>query len=347
MSVYDNRDRPAYSQWSAPASDSKNRHILRWWTPSHDQVLAKQIQGEQWQWPWGITDALLAITPLEIIESWKATDPKCREYAWYNILMYFSISRADQLGLTKTIRQSEWKVCPMCEQRFREDSLPYPLVKMLGIDRLDFCSPCLSRAVFTQNAGNNSLSGTAIVTYLRDLASVVQRVPSQSFPGGKDDLRYLTTQERLAVLQVLNRKPSASRVKQLFGSWLKALVEAGVLEDGARRTSRGTHCLANDGHVCLSLGEKTIDDFLHSHGLSHEKEVAYPAGNFKADFATNGVFIEYFGLTGNVDYDKKTKHKQRLCKRLGITLISLYPADLASSKKLEDKLSRIISINMS
>jgi len=110
-------------------------------------------------------------------------------------------------------------------------------------------------------------------------------------------------------------------VKTLFGSWLKALIEAEVLEDGARRTSRGTQCLAKDGHVCLSLGEKTIDDLLHSHGITHEKEYPYPERDFRADFLVDGVFIEYFGLTGDPDYDAKTRLKQRICKKHEIKLI--------------------------
>jgi hypothetical protein len=110
-------------------------------------------------------------------------------------------------------------------------------------------------------------------------------------------------------------------VKELFGSWLEALIEAGILEDGTRRTARGTQCVAIDGHFCLSLGEKTIDDLLHAHGILHEKEPRYPEGNYRADFGVNGVFIEYFGLKGNTDYDKRSEFKRRLCKKHGIKLI--------------------------
>ena len=69
------------------------------------------------------------------------------------------------------------------------------------------------------------------------------------------DLREMSTDERLAVLKELKRKPALRRVKELFGSWFKALIDAELLEDGARRTSLGTQCLARDGHMCFSLGE--------------------------------------------------------------------------------------------
>ena len=51
-----------------------------------------------------------------------------------------------------------------------------------------------------------------------------------------------------------------------------------------------------------------------------------------------GTFVEYFGLKGDPGYDKKTRLKQKLCNKYGIKLVSIYPKDLASSKKLEEKL---------
>jgi len=167
---------------------------------------------------------------------------------------------------------------------------------------------------------------------------MLQRVPNQDYEEGVEDLHGLDFEERLAVLQLLKQKPTVHRVKVLFGSWLNALVEAGVLEDGTRRTSRGTQCIAKDGHVCLSLGEKTTDDFLYRYGIPHEKEPRYPERNFRGDFLVNGIFIEYFGLKGDPDYDAKTRLKQGICNKHGIELVSVYPKDLVSLKELERKL---------
>ena len=342
MSIYDRRDRPAYSFHTEPGY-CKNPHILKWWTPAHDELLVKQIEKEQWLWYWGIVEEVLAITPPETMESWQSEDPICSKYAWNNVLMYFAGSRAEKLGLTGAIRKPKWKTCPLCNNRFVEDSLPYPLVKRLGINQLDFCAPCLSDTLF-QGSGNGALSRQDVLAYLRNLADVLQRVPSQNFGERMNDLHDLSAEERLAVLQVLKRKPTVDRVKELSGSWLKALIEAGILEDGTRRTGRGTQCLAKDGHVCLSLGEKTIDDFLYARGIPHEKEPHYPEGNLRADFLVNGVFIEYFGLKGDPDYDARMRSKQRLCKRQGIRLISVYPSDLVSSKRLETKLLKALSL---
>jgi hypothetical protein len=46
-----------------------------------------------------------------------------------------------------------------------------------------------------------------------------------------------------------------------------AIVGGQALEDGTQRMARGTRCLAQDGHLCHSLAEKTIDDLLHSYGI--------------------------------------------------------------------------------
>lgn len=335
MSIYDQREKSAYGDFSIKRSYCKNPHILEWWTSTHDQLIVKQIEKEQWLWYWGITDEITKATSTEVIDTWQQEDPLCSKYAWYNVLMYFAASRAQVMGITKKIRKPKWKICPLCSKRFVEDSLPVPLVQRLGIDHLDFCAPCLSESLFQSSP---TLSEEQVLSYLRDLADTLQRVPNQNFGEGVYDLQGLDYQERLALFQLLKKKPNVHRVKELFGSWLKALVEAGVLENGTRRTSRGTQCLAKDGHVCLSLGEKTIDDFLHSHGIAHEKEPHYPERNFRADFLVDGIFIEYFGLKGNPDYDAKTRLKQRICKKHGIRLISIYPSDLVSLKKLRNQL---------
>ena len=43
------------------------------------------------------------------------------------------------------------------------------------------------------------------------------------------------------------------------------------------------------------------------------------------------------GLT-DPEYDRRTKYKQEICKKHGIDLISIFPENLASVRKLETKL---------
>ena len=342
MSIYHQRDKPAYDFSSVDAEYSKNPHILAWWSGEHDQLILSLIDEWQWDWPVHVPEAITGMTSAKTMDDWRARDPTSSRYGWYNVIMNFAIARAREIGAMSRIRKALTKVCPLCGQEFLESSLPSPLVVRLGIDGLDFCSPCLQGVVF-QGTGNPSMSEAEVLEYLRSLASVIQQVPHQGFGEGRDDLRFIDRTERLKIVEILRHKPTVKRVKQLFGSWLGALVEARVLEDGTRETTRGTQCLAKDGHVCYSLAEKTIDDYLYHHKVLHEKEPSYPRSNMRADFRVGSIFIEYFGLKGNPEYDEKTKIKETLCSEHGIALISLYPDDLISMKKMEKKLSGILS----
>jgi hypothetical protein len=333
MSVYDYRDRPAYNNDDWPPYS--NRNISKWWTAEHDELLGRLIDQWQWNWYWEVADAVVSITPKEEIAPFLATG------AWYNKVMKYAITRAKSLELDERVRKPQWKVCPLCQERFVEDSLPQPLVQRFGIDGLDFCAPCLRDTVL-QGTGDDAASREKVLTYLRDLTNILQRIPPQGFGEDLNDFRDLDFNQRLAVLQKLQGKPTVRRVKELFGSWLQALIESGILDEDARRTSRGVQCLAKDGHICLSLGEKTIDDYLHTHGILHEKEPTYPEGNYRADFTVNGIFIEYFGLQGDPEYDKRAKEKQRICKQHNMALISIFPKDLVSIAKLSSKLRQVL-----
>jgi hypothetical protein len=329
MSNCDYRDRPAYSDADWPRYT--NRTIQKWWTPSHDKLLEDLIGQWQWHWYWEVADAIVARLPSDALTSYMNVQN------WHNNLMYFAVTRAQDLGLTARIRKPAWKVCALCKERFIENSLPHPLVLRLGMDRLDFCAPCL-RDTALQGSGAGNLSPDQIKTYIRDLTDALQRIPPQAFGEGVNDCLDMTSAERLAVLQVLKRKPTLRCVKNAFHSWLEALIASGVLADDALRTVRGIHCLAKDGHLCLSLGEKTVDEFLTSRALSHTKEPLYPEGNYRADFAVGNVLIEYFGLAGDPNYDSRTKEKIRICQNHGVRLIPLFAADLTSIAKLESKL---------
>lgn len=341
MSIYDRRDTPAYEHYRTDPQDAKNPFILSWWDREHDALLKTLISRHQWVWYWSATDEIVAITPPNVLEAWRRSDPSCRGRAWYNVLMYFAASRADEIDLARSIRQPQTRDCLMCKERFVEDSLPVALVTRLGVERLEFCAPCLRDTVL-QGTGDPGVSRDAICTYLRDLAALIGSVPAQGFGEGLDDLHDLETNERVALLHLLRRKPTVGRVKEIFGSWLGALVQAEILEDGARRTSRGVQTIAKDGHVCLSLGEKTICDSFYAQRIAHEKEPRYPQSNYRGDFLVGNTIVEYFGLAGDAEYDAKIVEKTRLCKQHGIPLVAVYPRDLASRTLFVSKMSLIL-----
>jgi hypothetical protein len=249
------------------------------------------------------------------------------------------IARAQVLGLTTRIRPAVTMVCKLCGGQFADQSLPASVVERFGIDRLVFCAPCINATLFFD--GLPTPSRNDILSFVRALTDLAGRVPPQGLGTGVSDLVGLDDEARERILRLLKTSPSKLAIDRNYGSWFDALVEAGVLEDGARRNSRGIQCQAKDGHVCFSLGEKTIDDLLCSMGVAHIKEPMYPASKFRADFEVDGVFIEYFGLSGDPEYDKKTEAKLALAQKHGIQLIALYPRDLASMSELSKKLSAL------
>jgi hypothetical protein len=160
------------------------------------------------------------------------------------------------------------------------------------------------------------------------LAAAIGAVPTQRFGEAVRDFRRFAPEQQEQVLRALASVPNMDVVRHHFGSWFAVLVASGVLEN-AQRTTRGTRSLAADGHVCLSLAERTIDDFLFAEAIPHEKEPPYPEGGYRADFMVSGLFIEYFGLAGDPQYDERAAKKRELCKTHGIQLLAITPADLA------------------
>lgn len=341
MVEIDSRLEPAYGEDKVDMSFASNKFILKWWSKSHDDLINELIIKLQSLWSCEITKRVEEITPKEILNNWKKTDPICKKYVWYNVIMYFAEARAKQIGLTKKIKKPKKKNCLLCNKEYKENSLGYPLIVRLGIDDLGFCAPCLKNIVYS-NSGIDSYTEEKILKYLNQLAKILQRVPSQGFGEKIGDLYDFTKEEKIELIKFMHNKPSISRIKFYFGSWFKALIAAGILEDGTRKNSRGIQCLAKDGDICYSLGEKTIDDLLYSLKIKHKKECHYPESNYRSDFLANDIHIEYFGLIGNDEYDKKIKEKVKLCKKHGLKLLPIYPKDLLNYNKLKEKI--IVSI---
>jgi len=150
----------------------------------------------------------------------------------------------------------------------------------------------------------------------------------------------LSHEEQINVIDAWCEMGGIHHVKNSLGiSWFKAMYDSGCLPEGSMATTRGIKCIANDGHECSSLDEKTIDDFLNANQITHEKEPYYPGHTvlnpntrLRADWKVESTLIEYFGLTGNSAYDEKTTRKLQLAAETGITLIPLFPEDVIDLK---------------
>lgn len=142
------------------------------------------------------------------------------------------------------------------------------------------------------------------------------------------------------VLKSLAILPSMHIANQYFGSWTHLLAEANLLEL-TNRGKGGYKSIASDGHICLSLGERAICEFLHRQGVLHSKEPMYPKhrelnpnGLMRADFEVNGVFIEFAGMMGNPEYAKRMKNKEKLARVKKIKWMKLESAEIQDLERL-------------
>jgi hypothetical protein len=132
---------------------------------------------------------------------------------------------------------------------------------------------------------------------------------------------------------------------RFFGSWNKAVSAAGFTPNRSHdnRMYKRANAKAVDGHLCDSISEVLIDNWLYENNIFHEKDVHYPKTNYKADWkivSTNKqVFVEYFGLANDSPrYDRSIKEKEVLCKKQKISLIGIYPKDLYPKIYLDNNL---------
>lgn len=132
-------------------------------------------------------------------------------------------------------------------------------------------------------------------------------------------------------------------LKEKFGSWFEALIKFRLLPNNVMKTGRGIKCVSLSGNVCNSLSEEFIDNWLFKNGFKYDKEPFYPVheiynpnGKKRADWKIRDIYIEYFGLKGDMRYDERTNDKILLCNEYKLTLVSIFPDDLnALDKKLQ------------
>lgn len=128
--------------------------------------------------------------------------------------------------------------------------------------------------------------------------------------------------------------PHYNASQERFGSWNKAIKAAGFEPNPVKFSKK---YIAKDGHICDSLSEKIIDDWLYLENIEHQRNVSYPNSRYTADFLINRKFVEFFGLTGEIkQYDKNMKLKEKLAKKYKIKLIKILPKDLSSINKLSE-----------
>ena len=103
--------------------------------------------------------------------------------------------------------------------------------------------------------------------------------------------------------------------------------------------------LTNYGVSVHSAGEQKIANWLEENNIEfkYDQLIRWTDGEFKQcrpDFILTDypdVFIEYWGMAGDPEYDQKTQEKIRTYRNYKIRLISIWPSSYIE-EKLEEKL---------
>ena len=138
-------------------------------------------------------------------------------------------------------------------------------------------------------------------------------------------------------LKLYKRMPSDKAYFKEFGSFRKALNEAGFEKQKIYETKNGTKC--------RSTYELKLAQVLESYNISFENEVLYKdvIPNFKRKYRFDFVvelnnrkyYIELFGIEGNELYEKRKQEKIQICEENNIPLIQLYQSDIYSKTNQE------------
>jgi len=205
----------------------------------------------------------------------------------------------------------------------------------------DVCHAC------AQNARDGLLSDEGVDHDWEPVALWAIRELSEEFggPPSKAQLRTpvrgsKTERTRSLLLRMLVPSPGwpVAGIGRLDGrkprSWSEWLSEAGVLA-GGWRPSRGLISTATDGHLCHSMLERHIDDFLAVHGIEHEREPMYPydeevnVNGMRADWQlADGTLVEALGFPNDPSYQAKVAAKRLLAGAYSLRLIEITPEDL-------------------
>ena len=232
-------------------------------------------------------------------------------------------------NMMRTIEKE--KECELCQKKYslKDDVFTYNSFGKKFIDCLypnlflNICPKCFKKTFNDYKRGSTKTK----LSRLYDLFVFTGEIPTQDFE--KIFYLYKDHDSLLELIRIFQKLRTPHGYKEEFGSFFAALVKSGILPEGSKRMTIGTMVIAEDGHLCLSLPEKEIDDFLNSSDISHNKEVYYPDSNMRADWEIIGTekrtFIEYFGLMSNKDYAEKTAKKQKLAAENNIELIDIYP----------------------
>lgn len=316
------------------------------WDASCDKILLELVAEYAWDATVYIGEAIANHLPPEKLHSFIQTCEQNGTRSHYSLLSQYGELRLNQMKVK--IREPRLLKCAGCGREFVEWSIRPSIAKRVNY-KIRFCADCYQSVFWPSdhNTQYESLDDDTMLEKLHTLATAMSNVPMTTFMRNPNFVT-VSEEKQVAVVRAILDMPSYEAYVEKFSSWLRALILAGVLEEGTQRTSRGIRCIAADGHECLSLAEKTVDDWLTNHNIPHEKEPFYPyhvrlnPAGMRADWKVHNTLIEYAGLLSEPEYAAKMETKQTLAKEFGFSLIVICPDDILS---LEQKLGHLCGVN--
>lgn len=232
-------------------------------------------------------------------------------------------------------------ICRICNRLGGEFRAP------VCAQTLTYCHRCLAVAV----EGLPNMAAT--LTRATARATVAARaLADDEFSGAafvESQLSTIHTGPKLPVLPADIDRRLLLRIAITRGQlpWTHVLINAGLADDGVR-LSRGTVIKAADGHLCLSLQEKAVDDFFDQYEIGHTREPLYPFDQQlnprtrrRADWLLeDGTFVEMWGIPKDPVYAEKMREKIELAHRHGLSLIGLIADDIGRLREIFAHLAR-------
>ena len=234
---------------------------------------------------------------------------------------------------------SQFKQCQLCKDYFRVIDIPH--YYYYGSNG---CYDCCFGCLVVEKPSKTQLKDL-VPTFVNTCGFIPT---SKIGPTNYGFMSRISPQNKISVFRAYAQMGGIDHIKSIFGSWFQALAETNTLPSGVLPTARGVRCLAEDGHVCLSLDEQFIDNWLHAHNIPHKREPYYPShsqlnpnGKRRADWKVGNTLIEYFGLIGDEEYEQRITEKMLLAEKLSIKIISVYSSDLSN---LDERFSELFKL---
>jgi hypothetical protein len=151
-----------------------------------------------------------------------------------------------------------------------------------------------------------------------------------------DAILWINSKYDMVTSKLISQHYSVFKVKKAFQYCSLAIIASGLIP--TYKTS-AKNTIADDGHMCDSIEESIIDNWLYGWGIEHSLHVNYPDSEYITDFVvSNNHYIEYAGFArGNnnlrLDYHKRLEDKKVIAQTNNIRLTII--SDVSKKSKLE------------